>query len=149
MPKNNKSIVKAASMERTLDGALKALLTVSEKGNQAAKQRSRESKKLIAMNKRLSTKRSQLNKKKKAATVKLMKQHSSDNKDNLSAITKELKGVMREIEKLKKTKANNAAELSALKSCVKRANAYLKCIERADKALQRPARSAKSRVKVA
>lgn len=149
MPGVKKAIVKSATMERTLDGVISALLTVSEKGSEAVRERSREVKKLTASNKQLVKKRTLLNKKKKAATIALMKQLSRDNRENLTSITKELKTVMREIEKLKKTKASSAAELSSLKSCVKRANAYLKCMERSDKALRKPARSRKPRIKVA
>lgn len=150
MPKaKKKAIATSAAMAKTLESALGGLASICESGGKAVDTRAKDAKKLAASSKRLGKKRMMLNKRKSTATARLKKDATADNRKALSAVVKELGMVTRELAKVKKVKDANNAELSGLRTSLKRATAYMKGVTSADRVLNKPKRKVRRKKKVA
>lgn len=133
-----KPVVKSAAVEKTVEAALTSLTAVSESCVTAIALRSKDAKSNTAESKHLAKKRAILMKRKKGAASKVKKDPSAANKKAVKDIEKELATVVKLSAKLKPAKVSNAAELVALKTNQKKLAAYVKGIEQADKALNKP-----------
>ena len=82
-------------------------------------------------------------KRKKLATTRVKKEASADNKKALRDVTKELDTIKKELDKAKIAKDANNAELSELRTSLKRATVYRKGVAAADKVLNKPKKKAR------
>ena len=145
--KVNKAVIKGAALENAIASSTNGLAAAFEAGTKAVESRSLEAKKHLAENKRLTKKRAILVKRKKTTTNKINKDPGSvESKKVLRGIEKEISDITKTIAKLKPQKDANSAELATLKSCLKRATAYVKGIAQADKALNTPKKKKSRRI---
>jgi len=114
---------------------LEAAWIASEK---AIAVRDKDAKKLTGAVKRLSKKRATLSKRKKLAAARAKKAPGADTRSALRTVVKDLASTRKELTRAKAAKDANAMELTPLKTAFRRANAYAKAIEKADKSLNKP-----------
>ncbi|NOZ54883.1 MAG: hypothetical protein GXP08_17405 [Gammaproteobacteria bacterium] len=125
-------------MEKTISSSLDSLFSAFSNSADAVETLSKDAKKLALESKRLTKKRSALMKRKKIAAGKLKKSPDAANRKALKDVEKEIAGVTKLLDKVKPQKAASTEELMALKACFKKASAYMKSIEGADKTLNKP-----------
>lgn len=136
--KKTNKVVSCASSEKSVNAALESLTDMLAASAKAVIAVGKENKTLAAAAKRLSKKRAALTKKKKNASARVKKEANADNKKALKAIVKELTSVKNEASKIATKKTAVLAELNGLKTVSKRAAAYTKAIDSADKVLNKP-----------
>jgi small-conductance mechanosensitive channel len=140
------AVVKGIALEKNIASSISGLTAAFEAGAKAVESRSADAKKFLAENKRLAKKRAALVKRKKTTTNKIKKDPSNaEAKKVLRGIEKEITDISKQIAKLKPQKDTNAEELAALRSSLKRATAYVKGIEQADKVLNKPIKKKRRR----
>lgn len=151
MPKKSKkSVVKSASLEKTIEGSLNALSDANDNGEKAVAALTKIGKTLAAEGKRHSKKRATLSRRKKTLSAKLKKSADAATKKLLSATEKEISVVKKLAEKCSAAKSANSEELKALKANAKRTKAYIAALTKADTILNKPKKKRrKKRAKVA
>lgn len=144
--KVKKAVIKGAVLEKSIASSIDNLTAALEAGTKAVESRSAEAKKHLAENKRLVKKRATLVKRKKTTTNKIKKDPSSaENKKVLRDIEKEITIIAKSIAKIKPQRDSNAEELAALRASLKRATAYVKGIQQADRVLNKPKKKIRRR----
>lgn len=146
MPARRKpTIAKSASIDKNIETAIEKLTAASLDGGKAVATRTKEGKKLTAAVRRLSKKRATLMRRKKTATTRAKNAPSAETRGALRTVLKDITSVTKELDKLRPQKNANAEELAALKAGERKATAYLKSIEKADKVLNKPKRKRRAR----
>jgi len=146
MPKSKKAtVMKSAALEKLVSGSMDNLQVACDDGAKAIATRSGEAKKLLAESKRISKKRAVLIRRKKTTSMKLKKVADAATRKILRDVEKELAAIKKVGEKVRASKSSLAEELKGLKENQKRAAAYLKVIEKADKILNKPKKKKRRR----
>ena len=143
-----KKIATSASIAKKLQTAIENLQLANTDGAAAASVLDKDREKHLAENKRLSKKRAVLTKKKKAASGRLKKDPSAENRKTLNAITKELAAIKKAGDKARAVSSANATELNAVKASLKQASAYAAVIAKADKILNKPKKKKRRKKRV-
>ncbi len=138
-----KAIAKSAAINTRIDSALNHLVIAHADAGKAQLVRTSESKKLVALVKRLNKKRAALAKRKVTAASRLKKAANSENKKSLAAVVKELASVRKELTKYRIQKSVIAAELAAVKAGNRKVTSYVKAIAKIDKVLSKSAKKRK------
>ena len=141
------TVVKSSAVATAITSGIDNLTTAMGNAEKAVATRSKDAKKLAADSKKLAKKRAALLKRKKVAATKLKKAPGADARKALKSVETELVTVKKEIEKITPMKTANSDELSGLKVGLKRAAAYIKGIDAADRVLNKKPKKAKSRKK--
>ncbi len=141
-----KAIAKSSALEKTITASIESLASACNQSEIAVNSLSKVAKDLAKESMRLNKKRAILVKRKKTVTAKQKKNPSADSKKILQGVEKELTAIAKEIAKVKPIKESNAIELKVLKEWMKRASAYTKGIENADKVLNKPKKKARKKV---
>jgi regulator of replication initiation timing len=136
--KAKKTLIKSSVVATTVDTSLSTMTKVCTDAAAAIDSISKEAKKLLLDNKRLSKKKSILLKRKKTVAGKLQKSPVADNRKMLKSIEKEIGVVSKDLEKVKSVKAKVTEELSSLRVNHKRLNAYLNAVKTTDRILNKP-----------
>ncbi len=131
----SKTVVKSGVVESSIATAMDKLATACTAGDRAVAARSKSAKQNTSLVKRLGKRRASLSKRKQSTKKRLAKSPSAKLRRELAAVTRELATTTKELTKARAAKASNAAELAALKQAQRRANAYQKAIQQADRAL--------------
>lgn len=138
MPKAKKSVAKGDAVAKKVETALESLSTACADGAAAIATRAKDAKLMMTAIRRLNKKRTALLKRKKTASSKLAKEATAENRAALRGVVKELAAVDKELPKLRASKSANGDELAALKSGFRQASAYMKALEKAELALNKP-----------
>jgi len=141
-----KSITNSNAIEKTIVASVASLTSACNQSAIAVDSLSKVAKTLAKESLRLNKKRSLLMKRKKTVAAKQKKSPNSENKKAIQSVEKELSAISKEIAKVKPQKDSNAVELKTLKSWLKRASAYTKGIESADKVLNKPKKKIRRKV---
>ena len=141
------SVVKSSSVATAITSGIENLTSAMGNAEKAVATRSKDAKKLAADSKKLGKKRAVLMKRKKIAATKLKKDPGADARKALKSVETDLATVKKEIEKITPMKTANSEELTGLKVGLKRAAAYIKGIDAADRVLNKKPKKAKSRKK--
>ena len=141
-----KTIAKSNALEKTITASVASLTSACNQSAIAVDSLSKVAKTLAKESMRLNKKRAVLLKRKKTAAAKQKKTPSAENKKALLAVEKELTTISKEIAKVRPKKESNAVELRALREWLKRASAYTKGIESADKVLNKPKKKVRRKV---
>ena len=143
MPKAKKAVATSASVNKKIASALEALNAANSDSDAAVDTRSKAGKKLTAEVKKLSKKRATLMKRKKAASKKDKNDSTGETRKAVKSPTRKIADVKKALDKAKTAKSANAEELAALKAAQRQVNAYNKVIEKADKVLNKPQKTAR------
>jgi hypothetical protein len=138
MPASSKKpITRNTVIANSIDSAVYNLEIALEKANKAVSLRSAESKKLLTESRRLRKRHAtQMNRKKRAIAAE-KKNSSADTRKAVRVATSELNATKKAIEKTTTTRQAVLEELAGLKQSQKNANAYVKGIYAADRAIAR------------
>lgn len=140
-----KAPIKGGALEKMVDSAVDNMKLALASGSTAINARSKEVKSLNTLSTRLRKKRATLLKRKKATSMKLKKAPNAEARKLLRDVERELVSVRKDLAKTTSEKETAAGELSVLKSSFKKASLYSKGIQKADKALNKPAKKKKRR----
>lgn len=140
-----KALIKGGALEKLVDSAVDNMKSALASGSAAIDVHSKEVKSLNTLSARLRKKRAALLKRKKATSSKLKKSPNAESRKLLRDVERELVSVRKELGKTTSAKEAAAGELSVLKSNFKKVSLYSKGIEKADKALNKPAKKKKRR----
>ncbi|HEX7026741.1 MAG TPA: hypothetical protein VF268_05830 [Gammaproteobacteria bacterium] len=143
-----KAPIKGGALEKLVDAAVENMQQALASGSTAIDARSKEVKTLNTQSSRLRKKRATLLKRKKVTSSKLKKAPNAELRKLLRDVERELVSVRKDLEKTTSAKEAAAGELSVLKSSFKKAALYSKGIEKADKALNKPAKKKKRKKSV-
>ena len=141
-----KTIANSNALEKTITASVASLTSACNQSAIAVDSLSKVAKTLANESTRLNKKRAVLMKRKKTAAAKQKKNPSAENKKSVQSVEKELTAISKDIAKVKPIKESNAVELKALREWLKRASAYTRGIESADKVLNKPKKKARRKV---
>jgi len=138
MPASNKKpVARNSVITNSISSAVYNLEVALDKANKAVAVRSAESKKLLNESRRLRKRHAtQMNRKKRAIAAE-KKSSNADTRKALRTATSELNATKKAIEKTTTTRQAVLEELTGLKESQKHANAYVKGIYAADRAIAR------------
>lgn len=135
MATSKKSPAKSSFVEKNLEAALEKLSVAAKAVDKSVTVRARDAKKHAAAVKRLSKRKTTLTKRKRLATARVKKSPSTDTRQALRTVTRELNTTVKELAKAKVVKAANAEELSALRGAQRRTKSYSRAIAQIDRSL--------------
>lgn len=138
-----KPLIKSNSLEKTIASSVEGINSAFAAGTNAVTLLSKEAQKFANESKRLNKKRALLAKRKTNAAVRAKKTPTPDTRKALKVAETELAAVTKELNKVKPLKVTTDVELKALRDCLKRASAYNRGIQSADKILNKPVKKRK------
>ncbi len=136
--KSKQSLVKSASLEKSIDSSLAALTAANDDGDKAITALSKIAKTLGAESKRYSKKSATLSRRKKTLATKFKKSGDAATKKMLAATDKEIAAIKKLATKCADAKSANTEELKGLKANTKRSKAYLSVLTKVDRILNKP-----------
>ncbi len=136
--KAKKSVVKSASLEKTIESSLAALNAANDDGDKAVTALSKIAKTLSAESKRYSKKQSTLSRRKKTLASKFKKNGDAATKKMLATTEKEIATLKKLATKCTAAKSANSEELKGLKANTKRSKAYISVLTKVDRILNKP-----------
>ncbi len=136
--KSKQSLVKSASLEKSIDSSLAALTAANDDGDKAIAALSKIAKTLGAESKRYSKKRATLSRRRNTLAAKFKKSSDAESKKMLVATDKEIAAVKKLADKCTAAKSANSEELKGLKANTKRSKAYLSVLTKVDRILNKP-----------
>ncbi|VAW76190.1 hypothetical protein MNBD_GAMMA12-1852 [hydrothermal vent metagenome] len=136
--KSKQSLVKSASLEKSIDSSLAALTAANDDGDKAIAALSKIAKTLGAESKRYSKKGSTLSRRKKTLSAKFKKTADAATKKMIATTDKEIAAVKKLAAKCSAAKSENSEELKGLKANTKRSKAYLSVLTKVDRILNKP-----------
>ncbi len=145
MKKKAQKVVTSTVSLKAVDNAITVLVDAAASTKNAITIIAKEKKKLVAETKRLAKKQAVLMKKKKAAKAKLKMDASAANTKAVKAIEKEMLAIKKMVAKIVPSKSGMLEELKALKDVSRRAAAYAKAVNGANKALSSPKKKRRKR----
>ncbi|MCR9161522.1 MAG: hypothetical protein ACE37F_30105 [Nannocystaceae bacterium] len=135
MARAKKPIAKSSAVEKNIQTALDKLALATTAVDTAVTVRARDAKKNTAAVKRLAKRKATLTKRKGVATRRAKKDSTTENRQALRTVTKDLNSTIKELTKARATKAANAEELKALRALQRRTKGYNRGIAQTDRAL--------------
>lgn len=145
MAKRKKALAKGTAVANNVEKSLKSLAIACTDGDRAVGVRSKDAKKFASAVKRLSKRHASLVKRKKTASARNKKSSTGETRQALRAVVRDLAKTKKELAKARAVKKVNGTELKSVKTASRRANAYKKAIDKAEKALNKPAKRRKKR----
>ena len=146
--KTSTRIAKSSALVKVTTDSVERLTAAMSDSAKAMQAKNAESKKLLTQNKRLIKKCGALVKKKAIAKRRLKANPNVANRKALSSVGKELDVTTKALAKSRSLKSTVNEELNDLKTAHKRITAYVKALEKTEKALNKPAKK-KRRKKIA
>ena len=149
MPKITKrnTAVKGAAIGNRVDSAIANITKASNDAGKALNVRRSESKKLIVLVNQLNKKRAALAKRAQTAVARWRKLRSAEHRKALGVIQKELVAVRKLLVKTRAQRGAAATELAVVKSVNRRVAVYTGAIGKAEKVLNKPKKTGKTKRK--
>ena len=140
MAVRKKTLIRSTQFVNTIDISVERLNEVLNSGEVAVAKRSKDSIQQLALIRRLKKKKQTLQNRKNRATANQKKTPSADNAKQIRVSGREIASIKKQLTKATALRQANLAELSVLRVNLRRASAYVKAINAAEKQLNKPKR---------
>ncbi len=140
MAVRKKTLIRSTQFVNTIDISVERLNEVLNSGEVAVAKRSKDSIQQLALIRRLKKKKQTLQNRKNRATANQKKTPSADNAKQIRVSGREIVSIKKQLTKATALRQANLAELSVLRVNLRRASAYVKAINAAEKQLNKPKR---------
>lgn len=140
MAVRKKSMLGSAQFVNTIDTSVERLNEVLNKGQVTAAKRAKNSLQQLALIRRLKKKKQTLHNRKTRASAKQKKAPSAEITKLIRSSAREIASIKKQLTKATALRQANLAELSLLRVNLRRASAYVKAINSAEKRLNKPKR---------
>lgn len=140
MAVRKKSMLGSAQFVNTIDTSVERLNEVLNKGQVTAAKRAKNSLQQLALIRRLKKKKQTLLNRKTRASAKQKKAPSAEITKLIRSSAREIASIKKQLTKATALRQANLAELSLLRVNLRRASAYVKAINSAEKRLNKPKR---------
>jgi len=140
MVARKKTLISSTQFVNTIDTSVERLDEVLNKGEVAVAKRSKNSIQQLALIRRLKKKKQTLQNRKTRATAKQKKSPSAENAKLIRISGREIESIKKQLTRATALRQANLAELSVLRANLRRASAYVKAINSAEKKLNKPKR---------
>lgn len=140
MAAKKKPIIRSTQFVNTIDTSVERLNEALNKGKVAVAKRSKDSLQQLALIRRLKKKKQALLNRKTRATAKQKKAPSAEITKLIRSSAREIASIKKQLTKATALRQANLAELSLLRVNLRRASAYVKAINSAEKRLNKPKR---------
>ena len=137
MAVRKKTLIRSTQFVNTIDISVEHLNEALNKGEFAVAKRSKDSLQQLALIRRLKKKKQTLLNRKSRATTKQKKAPSAEIAKQILASRREIESIKKQLTKATTLRQANLAELSVLRANLRRASAYVRAINSAEKQLHK------------